>query len=282
MSDLNNILEKYKARSGDEQNFMDKHTDNVQVTDAPGGEVAKKAADKMKKHDRKKHRQGLTPEEEEDMYEENEDLLDVIDDMIRDYYEEEASAEEKEMLEEMMSSADGYSELVDMVFEEKDDDEDDDERNDNTDERYSSIFWLNVVIGLILALIFFFVADYIGNFYNEPKVSYIVKWMSLSFIFGSLGIIQSVILRKDLNFKIVTLRSFYGSLTGGIVGVLMAFSDFGVYSLVAKSLVSSLVGVIIFYCRNLSLKAYHPDHRFAYFLFEFSEIYRTVLGGSRL
>jgi TATA-binding protein-associated factor Taf7 len=136
MSDLNSILEKYKARSGDEQNFMDKHTDNIQVTDAPGGDTAKKAVDKMKKHDRKKHRQGLTPEEEEDMYESNEDLLDTIDVMIREYYEEEASSEEKEMLDEMMSSAEGYQELVDMVFEEKDkdDDEDDDDEEDDDDD----------------------------------------------------------------------------------------------------------------------------------------------------
>lgn len=135
MSDLNTILEKYKARSGDEQNFMDKHTDNVNTTDAPGGDTAKKVIDKMKKHDRKATRQGLDPEEEEDMYESNENLLDTIDAMIREYYEEEASAEEKELLDEMMSSAEGYQELVDMVFEEKDkDDDDEDDENDDGDE----------------------------------------------------------------------------------------------------------------------------------------------------
>lgn len=69
MSDLLNILEKYKARSGDEQNFMDKHTENVQVTDAPGGEKGKEASDKMKKADRKSKRQGYEAGEDEEMYE---------------------------------------------------------------------------------------------------------------------------------------------------------------------------------------------------------------------
>lgn len=134
MSDLNTILEKYKARSGDEQNFTDKHTDNINTTDAPGGDTVKKVIDKMKKHDRKATRQGLDPEEEEDMYESNEDLLDTIDTMIREYYDEEASAEEKELLDEMMSSAEGYQELVDMVFEEKDKNDDEDDENDDGDE----------------------------------------------------------------------------------------------------------------------------------------------------
>jgi hypothetical protein len=69
MSELIDILEKYKARSGDEQNFMDKHTENIEVTDAPGGEKGKEASDKMKKADRKSKRQGYEPEEDEEMYE---------------------------------------------------------------------------------------------------------------------------------------------------------------------------------------------------------------------
>ena len=134
MSDLNTILEKYKARSGDEQNFMDKHTDNVNVTDAPHGDTAKKVIDKMKKHDRKKTRQGVDPEEEEDMYESNEHLIDMIDVMIREYYEEDATPEEQELLDEMMSSAEGYQELVDMILISENDDEDEDEEDDEEDE----------------------------------------------------------------------------------------------------------------------------------------------------
>jgi hypothetical protein len=70
MSDfLVNIIEKYKARSGDEQDFMDKHTDNVEVTTAPGGEKGKEASEKMKKADRKNTRQGYEPGEDEEYYE---------------------------------------------------------------------------------------------------------------------------------------------------------------------------------------------------------------------
>jgi hypothetical protein len=69
MSELINILEKYKARSGDEQNFMDKHTENIEVTDAPGGEKGKEASEKMKKDDSKGKRKGYEPGEDEEMYE---------------------------------------------------------------------------------------------------------------------------------------------------------------------------------------------------------------------
>lgn len=133
MSDLNDILEKYKARSGDEQNFMDKHTENVQVTDAPYGDTAKKTIEKMKKHDRKKVRQGMEPEEEEAMYESEEQLVDMIDKMIREYYEDDASSEERALLDEMMSSAEGYQELIDMVFEETEKEEDEEEDDDDDD-----------------------------------------------------------------------------------------------------------------------------------------------------
>ena len=47
---------------------------------------------------------------------------------------------------------------------------------------------------------------------------------------------QNVILNKELNFKQLTIRTFFASVLSGILGIIMAYKGFGVYSLVGQSL----------------------------------------------
>ena len=157
---LQSILEKYKAKSGDEQNFMDKHTDNVDQTDGPGAKEVHDGAKKVKKADRKSNRQGYEPEEDAEVYESQqmfsideikavlasveleEDMIDHIEDTLEEAspayflqiideavaeFLEEADEEDREILDEMLQTQEGYEELIDMIFEEEDDDDDDDD-----------------------------------------------------------------------------------------------------------------------------------------------------------
>ena len=128
---LTTILEKYVARSGPdsgEQDFVDKHTDNVNVTDAPGREGPSEG-EKRKKAARKKFNQGEDdPEDEEAMYEEVD-----IDEVIREYYEE-ATDEEREILDQMMESEESREELARWILEADEDEDGDDDSKEDEDE----------------------------------------------------------------------------------------------------------------------------------------------------
>src|SRR5690606_32933527 len=106
------------------------------------------------------------------------------------------------------------------------------QRKDNTDLAYSSVFYFNIFSGLILTLLFYFIAPLIGHFYDNPEVTEIVRWLSLSFLFNSFNQVQSAILTKQLNFKVLTIRNVAASGIAGILGVIAAFQGFGVYALV--------------------------------------------------
>ena len=134
---LVNILEKYKARGEDEQNFADKHTDNVEVTNAPGREGSSEG-EKRKKHNRAKNRQGYEPGEDEEVYEAR--LLDIIDEAISELAED-LDDEERAALYEMIEDDTRYEEFVESVFAESDlemfleeSDEDDEDDEDEDDE----------------------------------------------------------------------------------------------------------------------------------------------------
>lgn len=130
----------------------------------------------------------------------------------------------------------------------------------NTNLTYSSVFYVNLLFGLLLTLFLYLIAPIIGNFYDNPEITYIVRWLSLVFIFSSLGQVQSVILRKKLNFKALTIQGLIATTFGGILGVLLAFQGWGVYALIVQQLTSALLGSFLIW----KLSNWKPELMFSY------------------
>jgi len=101
---------------------------------------------------------------------------------------------------------------------------------------YSSVFYFNIFAGLILTLITYFSAVWIGDFYNNDALIPLAQVMSLSFIINAFSSVQTSKLRKELNYSALTKASFMASLISGVVGVTLALNGFGVWSLVAQTL----------------------------------------------
>ena len=113
------------------------------------------------------------------------------------------------------------------------------------EEHLDTAFWTNVSISLLLATVSIACANLVADFYNEPQLTLIIRYLSLSFVFGSLSGVQSAILRRKLAFKVLTIRSLIAIIISGIVGLTMAFMGFGVWSLVGKQLANSLSQVLV-------------------------------------
>ncbi len=119
------------------------------------------------------------------------------------------------------------------------------QNKNNTSLTYSSIFYLNVVFGVFLVLIFQVTAPFIGDFYHNDKVTDVVRWLSLNILISSLNIVQRTILAREINFKTLTVRQIISQCIGGVVGIYLAFMNWGVYALVAQTLIATSVDVLI-------------------------------------
>ena len=106
-------------------------------------------------------------------------------------------------------------------------------------------FWTGMLISSLLMVCTVAASEPIAALFNEPQLAPIVSWLSLSFPISALSSVQQSILKRQLSFKSLAVRSFVATLVGGVVAISMAFLGFGVWSLVAKLLVSSLVGVVV-------------------------------------
>ena len=106
---------------------------------------------------------------------------------------------------------------------------------------YSSVFYFNVFAGLLLTCATYFSAGWIGKFYDNETLIPLAKILSLLFIINAFSGVQSVKLRKELNYRLLVKLGFTASLISGVIGVSLAFVGFGVWSLVAQSLAHGLI-----------------------------------------
>jgi len=104
----------------------------------------------------------------------------------------------------------------------------------------SSVFFCNVVVGILCACLLSMCAPFVARFYHEPQLLHIIPTLSLNFFISSCGLVYSALLVRRLRFKSLAKVSVFSTVVSGTVGVLLAVNHFGVWSLVGQSLSAQL------------------------------------------
>ena len=115
---------------------------------------------------------------------------------------------------------------------------------------YSTIFYFNLLIGLLFYLLLFFTAGVISRFFNEPLLKPMVRVLSLGIIINAFSLIQTTRLTKQIDFKLQTNISIIASVVSGTLGIAMAYYGYGVWSLVAKTIIGYLFTTIFLWYWN--------------------------------
>jgi teichuronic acid exporter len=113
------------------------------------------------------------------------------------------------------------------------------QKKEATQKDICSIFYFNILIGLAVAGLLCLTAPWIASFYKQPILTPLTRVMSLVIIINSFGLIQSTILSKELDFKTQTKVSLISSVLSGVIGVTLAASGFGVWSLAIQQISSA-------------------------------------------
>ena len=109
----------------------------------------------------------------------------------------------------------------------------------------SSIFWMNLLFGLILALVIFLSAPYVAVFYNERRIDPILKVLSSTFLIMAFSLLQKALLEKNLKFKQLARIELIAVIFGSSSGIVLAIMGYGVWSLVFQSILNTLITTIL-------------------------------------
>ncbi|BAQ61793.1 lipopolysaccharide biosynthesis protein WzxC [Geminocystis sp. NIES-3708] len=111
-------------------------------------------------------------------------------------------------------------------------------------EHLNTAFCTQLIAGISLTFISFFLAENIATLFHQPRLTVIIKCFSFLFIIDSFGLVFQAILKRDLNFKILAVRSLIAIIISGFLAITFAFLGFGVWSLVIQQFAYESVIVI--------------------------------------
>ncbi|MCO5947233.1 lipopolysaccharide biosynthesis protein [Mucilaginibacter flavidus] len=106
---------------------------------------------------------------------------------------------------------------------------------------YSTVFFINIISSVGIYAIVFFCAPLIANFYDIPLLKIVVRVYCLTFIIQGLVGVQTTRLTKEMNFKLQMIMQIPSSIIGGVVGIVLAYQGYGVWSLVWMNLARAFV-----------------------------------------
>lgn len=129
------------------------------------------------------------------------------------------------------------------------------QKKNATDVDYSTVFWVNIIISILLYLVLFIAAPFIEKFYEYNHLAFYIRLQSLTLIIESFGIVQVAKATKELSLKKVTKARIPASLISFAVGIYLAYHGYGILSLVIQQLVNNFL-YILFLVINVRYKPY--------------------------
>lgn len=107
---------------------------------------------------------------------------------------------------------------------------------DRTETDNCTVFYFNIVVGLVLYLILYFLAPLVAKFYDAPAITSIMRVICISVIINSLVVVQRALYTVNIDFKTQAKASLSAAIVSGIIGITMAYKGFGVWSIVTQQL----------------------------------------------
>lgn len=121
------------------------------------------------------------------------------------------------------------------------------QKKDPTEEDYSTIFYWNLFLSVVLYILLFLCAPYIAQFYELPLLSSVLRVQGGVLILNSLSIIQQNRLRKQLHFKQLSLVGIFSAFLSLVITIYLAYLGWGVWALVAQQLLMSFFNAILYW-----------------------------------
>lgn len=118
-------------------------------------------------------------------------------------------------------------------------------KKDASDEDYNTVFVTNIAVCVVLFVLMILSAPLIGQLFKRPELIPLTRVMSVVVLINAFAIIQRTLLVKRIDFKTQTKISLIASVTSGLVGIFMAVTGKGVWSLVAQIITRQFLNTLM-------------------------------------
>lgn len=129
---------------------------------------------------------------------------------------------------------------------------------DNHD--YNTGFILCIAVSVPAFALLFFGADLLENQTNSEGLSAVIKGTSFILLTSGISRMHEAWMQHQMNFKALAIRSSLSTFSGGILGIILAYKGFGIYSLVAQQVGTAVLELILIWI----VTPWKPKLKFSY------------------
>ena len=133
------------------------------------------------------------------------------------------------------------------------------QKKDRNEDDYSTCFYFNVLVGVVLYLILWFTSPLIADFYDTPILNDIVKVIAIALMLNSLCVSQIAKMQAEMRFKEIMIITIVTRLVSGFGALAMAYMGYGVWALVFQQV---SFGAIHFLAIEICMR-WHPKLSFS-------------------
>jgi O-antigen/teichoic acid export membrane protein len=132
------------------------------------------------------------------------------------------------------------------------------QKKDVTEDNLNAVFWMDIVLSVGLVLVGVSFSQVWGYLSHSPVVALVASVLSVGIIFEALTVVQFAILRKEMNFRILSIRANIANSVSLVVAAALAWQGAGVWALVSQVLVRDLIALVLLW----KLAAWRPAFSF--------------------
>lgn len=111
---------------------------------------------------------------------------------------------------------------------------------------YSSLYWFNIVSGVLLTLLASTFSESISAYYLQPELTKIIPLTAINIFLLSVSGLQRTVQQKKMNFKFISLVEIVAVTLMLLFSIYFAINGYGIYSLVYSTLIESCIIAMIY------------------------------------
>ncbi len=121
------------------------------------------------------------------------------------------------------------------------------QRKERTEVDFATVFYFNIVIGIVFYGVLYFSAPVIADFYHMPVCVPVTRVIALNVIISALSAVHKTKLTIAIDFKTQAKASLTAASISGGIGIWLAYVGFGVWALVVQTLMNALLLTLLLY-----------------------------------
>jgi len=114
------------------------------------------------------------------------------------------------------------------------------QRQDTTGTDESTVFWLNIGVGVVVAALFFLAGPAIAGLYGVPVLEPLAGVMAMTVLAGAAGAVPRALFTKAMNFRPLVIVSLGSAVLSGGFAIWLAWNGWGVWALAGQAFVAAV------------------------------------------